>query len=747
MKKIRLFMMAAIGLFAVASPQSSQAQNSWKWTGTTPAAAAAASGDEATVYLLNVGRFQNSTDQRNGIYWLGRGGKWGTEAIVSNTPMELTVTASGSGYLLHTTVNEQGKNTAGMLGLMLDNNKNTNGSLNDGNNTVDHLSYYDDRGEDDDAVRFRAFYFSQVEGSTNVFQLYNTGTVRNYLSSSTFTWQYYMVAGRNSSSTDENTFTTEAQSINGFTSDNLPTDKSDQWMLISKKELKDYFMQVDAAENDPALASFMVTDPDFARNDAAVSSWKTGTNNADLTMETRTSGSEITPANQRGTYYVGNGYQSNATPQATYGHQWAAYIHGSGSIHQNIDLTGLRPGWYAVRVNVVSSEDNAAKVYASAGGATQETTDRTPYKETAVAASEFSTDHYYNMEAACNAGTSTQHTVMVYVSNVSKGLTIGVDATGASNDTWTVIDNFTLFYHGDPEKVINVLLDEDQTSVDYINAQNKYVNDNKKDGSRLRSNIYLKRNLNQGKWNSIVLPFSISQDVIQTVFGQGTIVSELKGAINEAHPGRIYFEQVPNIVAGRLYLIKPTNSQPTPNIARQSSATENNNPVISFGENDSYWSFVPASFGQDTDFSADVSEEGKKETTKDGTVYFAGTYINHGEDLFIPVNSYVIAYNDTKSGNAKQGYWYYRTKGTKTKGFRGWLQTIDPTATAKVSFSINGVVDEDETTAIDGVTTDRQVETRTDGVYNLNGQLVRSGNSLEGLKGIYIVNGRKVVVK
>ena len=32
-------------------------------------------------------------------------------------------------------------------------------------------------------------------------------------------------------------------------------------------------------------------------------------------------------------------------------------------------------------------------------------------------------------------------------------------------------------------------------------------------------------------------------------------------------------------------------------------------------------------------------------------------------------------------------------------------------------------------------------------VYNLNGQLVREGNSLKGLKGVYVVNGKKVVLK
>lgn len=36
---------------------------------------------------------------------------------------------------------------------------------------------------------------------------------------------------------------------------------------------------------------------------------------------------------------------------------------------------------------------------------------------------------------------------------------------------------------------------------------------------------------------------------------------------------------------------------------------------------------------------------------------------------------------------------------------------------------------------------------KPDGVYNINGQLLRKSNSLEGLpKGIYIVKGKKVKV-
>lgn len=54
-----------------------------------------------------------------------------------------------------------------------------------------------------------------------------------------------------------------------------------------------------------------------------------------------------------------------------------------------------------------------------------------------------------------------------------------------------------------------------------------------------------------------------------------------------------------------------------------------------------------------------------------------------------------------------------------------------------------------QTTDINNIVTETAPESATaNGVYNLNGQKVAEGTSLNGLaKGIYIVNGRKHVVR
>nr|WP_288182642.1 hypothetical protein [uncultured Prevotella sp.] len=87
------------------------------------------------------------------------------------------------------------------------------------------------------------------------------------------------------------------------------------------------------------------------------------------------------------------------------------------------------------------------------------------------------------------------------------------------------------------------------------------------------------------------------------------------------------------------------------------------------------------------------------------------------------------------------------------KAFRCWFElTANTPAEGKpsqVSLLIDGV--EDSTTGIDDIhgSTDRtSYKHGIDGVFNINGQMVRRSCSLEGLpKGMYIVNGKKIIIR
>ena len=84
------------------------------------------------------------------------------------------------------------------------------------------------------------------------------------------------------------------------------------------------------------------------------------------------------------------------------------------------------------------------------------------------------------------------------------------------------------------------------------------------------------------------------------------------------------------------------------------------------------------------------------------------------------------------------------------KAFRCWFELTGNTSTpSPVSLYIDGV--EDSATGIadiHGGTDSTSYKRGIDGVFNMNGQMVRRGCSLEGLpKGLYVVNGKKIIIK
>lgn len=494
--------------------------------------------------------------------------------------------------------------------------------------------------------------------------------------------------------------------------------------------------------------------------------YTTSVGNAKLQAGTATETKTTTPIY---TYYVGNGLDKDVMDQMANGDKWTANIHGtSGKVYQT--LTNLfREGWYRIKVNAWTTSAGSAKVYAKVGNATSSNGEvLSKYFESNIQSIEVERPAtYVNADDELNkivtledgtTGYQYQNAVMVYLpepqGNTYENIEFGIEVANGADDAWTCFDNFQIEYLGDAKKV--VVLDESRTDIDYINAQNtQFANEHK-------AIVLLHRELNVNKWNTLVLPFSIDNATINSVFGAGTLVSEFKGAINENNPYRLYFQTTSNgIQRGRLYLIKPTKEATA--LDRDEQARDNGDddqkvsgykltqgtkvytiPGVSFGYYDEN--------GNPQTFTAHVTDNIGKETYNGDTqVQFTGTYVSDPEGQnSVPANSYVLAYKNTSSGNAEAGKWYYRTKSTHAKGFCGWLQSVSgTTAKPSVQFVINGVVSgDDEATAIEDLTTDKPVQTRTDGVYNLNGQRLRSGSSLEGLShGIYIVNGRKVVIR
>lgn len=202
--------------------------------------------------------------------------------------------------------------------------------------------------------------------------------------------------------------------------------------------------------------------------------------------------------------------------------------------------------------------------------------------------------------------------------------------------------------------------------------------------------VQLKRSLTPTQWNTFCVPFAISEDVIAEKFGAGTLVYTF-GSMN----GNVMnFTASTTIEAGKPYIVKPTKEVVDPIFTGVNIEAK---APVQLGENGF---FMQGTYGAKTDL------------LDDGTNLFLG----EGNKFYKPAKG-----------------------STKMKGMRAFFIVPQGTNLAALRANIDGA-----TTAIDELTT--VVEQPTDNrIYNLQGQFV--GTSFEGLHGVYVQNGKKVLVK
>lgn len=464
------------------------------------------------------------------------------------------------------------------------------------------------------------------------------------------------------------------------------------------------------------------------------------------------------------TYYVGNGYGEDKTTededgnkystaeylQRLYGGKWTANIHGSeGSISQKVNIT-LRSGWYKVSCDGFTT-DGKGYMFASVNGSDDGTTDHRAVAPFTKISSVPTT--YVKASNLLSSLEGARQSVTVYVPRKESNshepadgsyIIFGAFNEGGSASSWTCVDNFSIEYLGDPDT--DIIIDENQTDYDYINGQ---VDDKGNHTMRLY------RTFKIDNWNSLVLPVNLTAGQVKTAFGGDTKLSVLQGATAEA-PNRIYFTKVDltdddatAINAGKLYIIKPQVEMTT-----LPGGSEAVTRKVTTGDKTfdlslrTYYTFNQVVLNTALE-SGNVKSSVVQGATDEGGLQMVGTYVKKGKEVdgttAIPAKSYILG---TPSGATGSKWYYTKVDVNNVKGLRGWLET-GKDAPAGVKFVINGV-EEGEVTAIEGIESSMEVSKRINSnIYNLNGQLVRSNSvSAEGLdKGIYIIGGKKVVVK
>lgn len=489
------------------------------------------------------------------------------------------------------------------------------------------------------------------------------------------------------------------------------------------------------------------------------------------------------------TYYLGNGYDEGKyttdpitgetmtvgeNRQQSYGGAWTANIHGArGSVVQTIPTKNMiKEGWYRIScVGFTTTTKGIARLFAASGngnnttgsGATASTEkfaianlhriDAATRPATYVAASKLlDTPNVNTFDASVKVYVSPTNEAKTTFETLSFGIQVGSaadDTQDADDDAWTCFDNFKIEYLGTPPN--DLILDEEQTDGGYIKAQ---AQDD--DKTLQKSIVYLHRTMNPNKWNSLVLPINLNVGQVKSIFGDQVHISEFKGAYDKNHPQRIIFDPItanrndPDAIAieaGKLYLVKPTADGGMP---KDQAVKTFNKDGYNISVTD-YYTIVGVTFKKKSEIADNaysgrvMGTTGNEDFDTKQQVQFVGTYVKCFDNDLIPANSYVLNGNNV---GGTTGLWYYRTVETKTKGFRGWLQSVKGQDSKVFEYEIEGVVEQvnGNATAIDGIEAAQQ---HSANIYNLNGQLVRQGaTSTEGLpSGLYIVGGKKLVVK
>ena len=787
-KALAVFAVASVttGSFAQQTTETTQSviNGVEDFVGLTPEQVAAAAVDKGTfsfedktkvVFLYNVktGKFINV------------GGYWGTCTDLHEYGKAMWVNVNGS-YLRFAVDNVN--DTGNWLGYVY-------GTANERDRDV-----FVDRGSDADKASSSDWTIEPISGDTkNTVKISTTITS---VSDETYSGQlgkkYYLSANPNYDGTNVSCSAYEN-----------PNEEYATWRIFTYDQI--YEAQKGSVNNmKTALElSFRLKCPSFERNDKGIQDWKTynfeskvqdeaGFAKFGLEKYYATSADWSGKTDElTGDYTFNNGkedltFTNNPDYDCYLGKYYCGSITGKcGLIYQNIDIT--LPGTYVIECKGYSNTTKA-KLFAGVldpgnkDKMVSGTMNKTVFNQVSNMSAEeqaalHTADH--NMDYAGKAFYDDRK----YVNNVvltvpesafyktadgatkyeSVTIRLGV-MTGEYNtdntqvvapaaDEWTVFDDFRLQY-ASTHTAQDLVLDEMRDNLNYlVNGTDKYEN----------TTLHLNKTLTKNKWNSLVLPVNLTKDQLQSAFGANVRLAKLKTLTSTA----IEFESVKlddkaytdvALEAYKPYIIFPekdmdaNSSAPYTALLTVDNKTEKvlvpaghytiaKVTMVDFSNiNQADWTtkLVDAADGSISaygTFARTFGTDAKQDENGKWTISDKGTIIKDRDNL---IGSYFF-------DNGKMYHSTLRARGLR--GFSCWFKPVDKSGdtnnTQEVQFTLDGVTP-NGTTGIEDILADYEqpVSRFANGVYNLNGQLVKQGNSTAGLpSGMYIVGGKKCIVR
>lgn len=693
MKHFNTFLTVLLILF-LGSTQSVKAQDSKiNWS---PYAKKYTDVVDQYVYLYN----------KTNNAFINAGGLYGMQAVLSSRGIRITLKQTRNGiYYLDGPILNTSANKGSCIGII---------NLND--------NIYIDLAAPTSTNDLTAITFTDVEGTTNAFKISTNGSYYKY----------------------------DANTNKGCIRANATASDADEWYLITADDYKTV-IQNESAQGRYNISGLLLNSR-FIRNvsDADNLFWKT----TELDYATSDYCTSIAP--EFGTGNVSDEYASS------YGAFGCLEIGAAtGTFYQIV--TGLTPGLYAVSAQAFFDKDDQ-KPYNKDGEKTPgiyQTDNKADASNAYLYANDEKTtipvlsgddynkfkgyvDQHYNglsktdkqyfrrnVPAAYFLAQGNQYTpdetfkrVTVYVTvgeNRTLKLGVGKDATGGR----VYVDNISLYFIGSNTKL--------GFGVDAYETNSQNIDPNQYQQPYY---FYLSRKFNKGQWSAITLPVDILGSQLKQTFGKNVQLCELKG-INEKNPNQIMFTPVnldnsyeAAIKANGCYLIY-MQDEPTPTYTdtpfefyRKAETTDATLETVNFNYGNIYqFEGISCPDG--------ISASGT-ETTSDGKLSY--TYYNY-HPTYAPAGSYVMS-----GGNM----YHLTSDWSSLIGTAWYLTETNPSSQTKTLVIDNG----SGTTDINGIVTEMPGENTVEGIYNINGQKVASDKSLNDLpKGIYIVNGKKYIVK
>lgn len=738
---------------------------------------------------------------------LNVGGYWGTHVSLQEYGMPLSV-YQDKDYWIHfqQDIDKQGASSGTQEGCSLEyfyNASNTgNAAVNNGV-FVDRDIY---KSSTDTTVIQRGWKIVPIEGDAkNTFRIYTYRCSTSGYKSSTKYENYYLSAASSVVDVDKN--------CGAFlTTDKDYSEDGSQWRIFSYEQLYNLQKSSIGFKSSLDL-SFKLECPGFNRDNGKLDNWNTavykdgaiGSFRFGLEKHYKTDPSHgLNDYKGSVTSYTFNRieYKSMDDYQTHLGKYYCADIKNTrGAVYQVVHVD--YGGSYVIECKAYSNT-NKAKLFAVLLKETQEGTKN--YKEivdgslretvvmqTANMSQTEQTNLHISEQNMDYAGKEFYgshkyfNSVLVQVpeggGNICFGVRVGSVAENenvAKDGEWTVFDDFRLLYAGSTTSR-DLILDEDKDNLNYLLHCTETYDDvvlhlNKKS---------FNKNIN--KWNTIVLPVDLNKDQFTKAFGANARLAKLTTltrnqiqfkTVKIANMGNnavVLNAYVPYIIYPTKDLANEKTSAYTAILHETGAASESvehkvtiaenhiDIPNVSLKKNDLFYGLDEKKWMLNLDKVKVADKPGDSEIVTDGTLDVYGTFARtYGSEIADTVTTFTISDKNNPiiegRDNLKNCYFFHEGKmvyaGDNVRGLRGfsvWFKPYKQTSGAATSkFILDGI---DYTTDVERImaTEDSSIDSKFAklGVFNLNGQLVRSGSTdVSGLpSGIYIVNGKKVFVK